>query len=203
MNKTSLFPNLEREQSIDALRGVAVLGILIMNIQSFSMISAAYINPAAYGDLTGMNKIVWILSHILADQKFMSIFSLLFGAGILLFSESVEEKGYLPARFFYRRLFWLFTIGLIHGYVFWHGDILVAYAACGALAFLFRRLSPWVLLALGLIIITIPSFNYWLFGKSMNMFPPEALNSVSDSWMPQQEAIDQEIAALTEEFCHS
>ncbi len=93
MNKTSLSPNPDRVQSIDALRGVAVLGMLIINIQSFSMISAAYVNPAAYGDLTGMNKVVWVLSHILADQKFMSIFSLLFGAGILLFSENVGKKG--------------------------------------------------------------------------------------------------------------
>ncbi len=127
----------------------------------------------------------------------MSIFSLLFGAGILLFSENVGKKGYLPVRFFYRRLFWLFAIGLIHGYIFWHGDILVAYAICGALAFLFRRLSAWVLLMLGLIVFTIPSFNYWLFGESMNMWPPEAVASLNDSWMPQQEAIDDEVAALT------
>ncbi|MCK5211045.1 MAG: hypothetical protein KAQ79_23610, partial [Cyclobacteriaceae bacterium] len=182
MNKTSLLPNLDRIQSIDILRGVAVFGILIMNIQSFSMISAAYINPSAYGDLNGMNKTVWMLSHVLADQKFMTIFSMLFGAGILLFSESIEQKGYIAARFYYRRLFWLFTIGLIHGYVFWHGDILVAYAACGALAFLFRKLSPWVLISIGLMIFFIPSFNYWLFGTSMEMWPPEAVSSVNNTW---------------------
>ena len=81
----------ERFLSIDMLRGVAVLGILIMNIQSYSMIEAAYMNPAAYGDLTGINKLVWILSHIFADQKFMTIFSLLFGAGILLMTSKVES----------------------------------------------------------------------------------------------------------------
>ena len=197
MNKTSLLPNLDRIQSIDILRGVAVFGILIMNIQSFSMISAAYINPSAYGDLNGMNKTVWMLSHVLADQKFMTIFSMLFGAGILLFSESIEQKGYIAARFYYRRLFWLFTIGLIHGYVFWHGDILVAYAACGALAFLFRKLSPWVLITIGLMIFFIPSFNYWLFGTSMEMWPPEAVSSVNNTWAPGKVAIDKEITALT------
>lgn len=200
MNKTSLLPKLDRIQSLDVLRGVGVLGILIMNIQSFSMISAAYINPGVYGDLSGMNKTIWMLSHILADQKFMTIFSMLFGAGILLFSESIEQKGYIPARFYYRRLFWLFTIGLIHGYVFWHGDILVAYAACGALAFLFRRLSPWVLLALGLLIFAVPSFNYWLFGKSMEMWPQEAVKVLNDNWAPGKEVIEKEIAALTGGF---
>ena len=156
MNKTSLLPQPDRIQSLDILRGVAVLGILIMNIQSFSMISASYINPAAYGELSGMNKTVWMLSHVLADQKFLSIFSILFGAGILLFSDRVEQRGYLPARFYYNRLVWLFSIGLIHGYIFWHGDILVAYAACGALVFLFRRKYPGVLLAHGLIIFKLP-----------------------------------------------
>ncbi|MCK5699567.1 MAG: DUF418 domain-containing protein, partial [Cyclobacteriaceae bacterium] len=109
MIKTSLIPHTSRIQSLDILRGVAVLGILIMNIQSFSMISAAYLNPTAFGDLTGINKTTWIISHFLADQKFMAIFSMLFGAGIILFSDYAESRGYLPTRFYYRRLFWLFT----------------------------------------------------------------------------------------------
>jgi len=121
---------------------------------------------------------------------------MLFGAGIILFSESIEDKGYRPARFYYKRLFWLFTIGLIHGYVFWHGDILVPYAVCGALAFLFRRISPWSLLALGTIILTIPAFNYWIFGNSISMWPPEALKGLQNSWAPSQIAIDAEIASL-------
>ncbi len=200
MNKTSLFPHKERIQSLDILRGVAVLGILVMNIQSFSMISAAYINPSAFGDLTGLNKTVWLLSHLLADQKFISIFSMIFGAGILLFVEHVEQKGYIPARFYFRRLFWLFTFGLIHGYLFWHGDILVAFAACGALAFLLRRISPWVLLPLGLIIFFVPSFNYWLFGRSMELWPPEATNRLNEIWAPGTESINAEINLLTGSF---
>lgn len=200
MNKTSLFPHKERIQSLDILRGVAVLGILVMNIQSFSMISAAYINPSAFGDLTGINKTIWLLSHLLADQKFISIFSMIFGAGILLFVEHVEQRGYIPARFYFRRLFWLFTFGLIHGYLFWHGDILVAYAACGALAFLLRRISPWVLLPLGLIIFFVPSFNYLLFGRSMELWPPEASNSLKEIWTPGIESINAEIDLLTGSF---
>ena len=73
----------DRIQSLDILRGFAILGILIMNIQSYSMAGAAYMNPTAYGDLTGLNKIVWILSHIFADTKFLTIFTILFGAGML------------------------------------------------------------------------------------------------------------------------
>ena len=73
MSKSAIFSVLQKDRiaSIDLLRGVAVLGILIMNIQHFSMPQAAYINPTAYGDLTGMNRWVWILSHILASEKFI------------------------------------------------------------------------------------------------------------------------------------
>ena len=82
----------ERITSIDLLRGIAVLGILIMNIQHFSMIPSAYGNPTTFGDLNGINKWVWILSHAIASEKFMTIFSILFGAGILLFAENVYES---------------------------------------------------------------------------------------------------------------
>ena len=61
-----------RIQSLDLLRGIAILGILIMNIQSFAMPGSAYNNPLAFGDLSGFNKITWILSHLFADQKFAS-----------------------------------------------------------------------------------------------------------------------------------
>ena len=73
-----MMENNERIVSLDVLRGVAVAGILIMNIQSFSMPSAAYLNPTAYGDLMGVNRCVWIISHLLASGKFISIFSMLF-----------------------------------------------------------------------------------------------------------------------------
>jgi uncharacterized protein len=120
----------ERFGSLDLLRGIAVLGILIMNIQSYSMISAAYINPTAYGDFTGLNKWIWILSHLFADQKFMTIFSILFGTGVILFTDRLTSKGDSSLGLHYRRTFWLLIIGMIHAYLFWYGDILVPYAVC-------------------------------------------------------------------------
>ena len=82
--QTALSPTRDRIAAIDTLRGVAVLGILAMNVQSFAMIGAAYFFPTAYGDLTGANFVVWLLSAILAHRKFMTIFSLLFGVGLIL-----------------------------------------------------------------------------------------------------------------------
>ena len=189
-------PQTSRIHALDALRGFALLGILIMNIQSFSMISSAYLNPTSYGDLNGINKSVWVWSHILADQKFLSIFSMLFGVGIMLFTESIIAKGHKPAKFYYRRLLWLLLFGLIHGYLFWHGDILVAYAICGAIAYLFRNLNPIVLITLAVIIFCIPAFNYWIFAQSMEMWPPEALQDLKNGWMPGKDLIDQELSAL-------
>src|SRR2546427_11114764 len=88
----------ERIISMDVLRGFALLGILVMNIQSFAMVAAVYDNPTAYGDLKGANFVVWLLSHLLADQKFISIFSMLFGAGIVLLCQRAEASGAGPAR---------------------------------------------------------------------------------------------------------
>ncbi len=116
MNQSRVFPVSagNRISSLDLLRGFAVLGILVMNIQSYSMINQAYLNPSAYGDLTGLNKWIWIVSHVLFDQKFMTIFSILFGAGIILMTRKAEEKTKRSAGFHYNRIFWLFIIGKFH-----------------------------------------------------------------------------------------
>lgn len=190
----------ERYPSLDILRGFAVLGILLMNIQSFSMIEAAYINPAAYGDLTGINKWTWIFSHVLADQKFLSLFSILFGAGIVLFTNRIESKGLKPAGLHYRRIFWLLIIGLIHAYVFWHGDILVPYAVCGSIAFLFRKKKPGTLLTVGLIIFSISSLIYLMFGLSIHQWPQEAIQNTMASWNPGPEKIASELATYRGEW---
>jgi len=147
----------ERIDSLDTLRGFAVLGILVMNVQSFSMPEAAYINPTAYGDLGGGNGWAWLLSHVLADGKFMTIFSMLFGAGILLFTERAASRGDAPARLHVRRMLWLVVFGLAHAYLLWYGDILVAYGICGLLVYPLRRLRPSRRLVLGLAVMAVTS----------------------------------------------
>ena len=186
----------ERILSLDFLRGFAVLGILIMNIQSFSMIYAAYLNPTAFGDLTGTNKWIWILSHVFADQKFMTLFSILFGAGIFLFSKRLEEKNLKPAKYHYRRIFWLFAIGLIHAYLFWHGDILVSYSLCALLAYLFRKKSARVLILIAVFLIIIPSLIYFFFGLTMPYWPPEAIANNNQNWLPEIARIENELKMM-------
>jgi len=186
----------ERVASLDVLRGFALLGILPVNIQSMAMIQAAYLNPTAYGDLTGTNLAVWLLTHLLADQKFMTLFSVLFGAGVLLVAERAAASGRPVFRLHLRRMFWLLVIGLMHAYLLWSGDILVGYAICGLLAFFLRRFSVRRLLVVGFFLIAVPSALYAFFGWSMAFWPPEARAEMLVLWQPGAEVVAQELEAF-------
>ena len=198
MQENHLLPTTETNRiiSLDILRGIAVLGILIMNIQSFSMPSAAYINPTAYGDLQGINKWIWIFSHLLASEKFMAIFSILFGAGVLLFSENAESKGYNSAALHYKRMGWLLLFGLIHAYLLWYGDILFKYSLCGMLIFLFRNMHPRRLVWLGFGFFLVPLALNNLLALSIPYWPEESVESTLFSWKPGQEAISHQIDSM-------
>ena len=185
----------ERIIALDALRGFAILGILIMNIQSFAMIFAAYQNPAAYGDLTGLNKMVWIFSHVFFDLKFMAMFAMMFGAGIILITQSAERKGVSPARLHYKRNFWLLIFGLVHAYLLWVGDILTVYALCGFIVYIFRKRSPRTLIIVGIILFTIPSLIQMAGQASIAFAPPEAVAEMTAGWQPTAEMVADEIAA--------
>ncbi len=189
-------PQRERIDSLDLLRGFALLGILMMNIQTFAMPFAAYFNPTAYGDLTGANYWAWFLTHVLFDQKFMTIFSLLFGAGIVLFTQRVEAGGASATAMHYRRTLWLLLIGLIHAYLLWVGDILVLYALCALAVFWFRKRSPRMLLAVGLIFLTLGSAISLAGGFALPQMPAAEREEMRLSdWQPPAEKIQEELAA--------
>jgi uncharacterized protein len=186
----------ERIVSIDVLRGFALLGILPMNIQYFSMISAAYWNPTAYGDLRGANFWVWLLSHVFADEKFMTIFSMLFGAGILLMTSRVEAAGKPSAALHYRRMGWLILFGLAHAYLLWSGDILVAYGMCGLLVYLCRRFRPRTLLVMGVLAIAVASTSMTAYGLWSQHWSPAQVQAAREQlWMPTPAIAAKEIAA--------
>jgi uncharacterized protein len=145
-------PESQRVEAIDVLRGVALLGILPMNIPFFALTAVAYFNPKVAGGFEGSNYLVWFVGHLLFEMKMMSIFSMLFGAGLVLMSRRAEEAGRSFAGVYYRRTGWLILFGLIHGYFIWSGDILFFYGVCGLLLYPLRRLSPKVLIPIGLAI---------------------------------------------------
>jgi uncharacterized protein len=126
-------------------------------------------------------------------SKFITLFSLLFGAGILLMTRNIEKKGRKSAGKHYRRMMWLIIIGLIHAYLLWYGDILVSYGLCGLLVFLFRKMSPRKLLIIGLIGICIASLVMVLLDWSLPHWPEEQLKMSMQSLHPSEEYIAWEI----------
>src|SRR6202451_4527412 len=184
----------ERIVSIDVLRGFALLGILPMNIQYFSMISAAYSNPTAYGNMSGANYWVWLLCHVFADEKFMTIFSMLFGVGILLMTSRIEAVGKSSAGLHYRRMGWLIAFGLAHAYLLWSGDILVTYGLCGLIFSLSPKLRPPPLLVVGLITISVAPAVLTGYGvRSQRWTAQQVQIATEDLWKPTPAEVASEI----------
>jgi len=131
----------DRIPALDALRGVALLGILLMNIVGFAFHPAAYDDPTVAGGADGANLRFWIVNHVLFEGKMRALFSMLFGAGVLVLTERGEAKGVNMADIYYRRLLWLLLFGMAHAYLLWFGEILYPYALCGLLLYPFRKMS--------------------------------------------------------------
>jgi uncharacterized protein len=145
----------QRHISLDAMRGFAVMGILAMNIIGFAMPEWAYITPAAYGADSLADQIAWGFSFLFIDGKMRGLFSLLFGASMMLIIDRAAAQGQSPARVHYSRMTWLALFGLAHYFFIWFGDILFLYAIVGMVAFLFRNWAPQRLIKVALIIFGI------------------------------------------------
>jgi uncharacterized protein len=194
----ALLPVAETDRyiALDVLRGAAVLGILVMNIQSFSMVLAAYFNPTALGPPTPADFAVWTATHLFADRKFITIFSMLFGAGLLLLTHRVEARGGRPAVVHYRRMAVLLLFGLLHAYLLWYGDILVTYAICGALVYPARTLAPRGLLIAGLLMASMASLLAIGGGLTLDSWPAEDREMVRQVYQPDAHHIARETAAF-------
>ncbi len=153
-----------RLDSVDVLRGVALLGILAMNIALFGWPYKVYTTPTAapgygWGDLA-----LWMFNHVVFDEKMMSIFSMLFGAGLVLMADRADARGARLGKVYYRRIGVLLLIGLIHAYLIWEGDILVAYALCGLFLYPFRRRSATTLVVVGASLLSV-ALLLWVVGR--------------------------------------
>ncbi len=134
-----------RINSVDILRGVAVLGILTINIVGLGLPDPAYFDPSGYGGSTGWNLRAFFMNSVLFEGAMRGIFSMLFGAGVILFLQTKEEAGagLELAEVWYRRIIWLILFGVIHAYLLvWPGDILFSYGMIGLLLFPFRKVRP-------------------------------------------------------------
>lgn len=161
----------DRFESLDVLRGVAILGILMLNVQAFLMAPNAYIYPPAHMDISGANATSWFIANVFFEQKFITIFSALFGAGMLLM---VGDKPDASRKLHFNRMRWLLVFGLIHLFVFWFGDILTTYAIAGFIIVFFRQMSATKLIVWGLIWITIAGILMVGLIGSFALIPEEA-----------------------------
>ena len=190
----------ERIISLDVLRGFAVLGILVMNIQSYSMVSSAYSNPSSCGAMamgdqsTRTGYAILYASHLFADLKFMALFSMLFGAGMIVMTTRREQRGLKTTGFHYRRTFWLLLIGIIHAYCIWYGDILVVYAMTASIVFWAKGLRPRWLITLSLLMLFIAFALSIASGLSMPYWPEEQIAEFKTDWAPTAKAVAEELA---------
>jgi uncharacterized protein len=154
----------DRLQSIDMIRGVALLGILLMNIPGFG-IDWGQVSEAIRGPQNTADFRTFAVIETFFSGTMRGLFSMLFGAGMVLFTLNKKDVpgGVTVAEFYYRRLLWLVLFGVINAYVFlWPGDILYFYGLCGMVLFPFKKMSPKWLIMLGIVCMGIGLFkNMW------------------------------------------
>lgn len=147
MSATTAAPVSQQERIIilDSLRGIAILGILLMNIPGFALPEPVVYDPSVLNEWGTRNFKTWYIVDWFMEGSQRALFSMLFGAGIILFITRQEKKldGIWPADYFIRRQLWLLVFGLFNAFVLlWYWDILFQYAIIGIVMFVFRRLSP-------------------------------------------------------------
>ncbi len=143
-----------RNTNLDLIRGVAVMGILVMNAVSFGLSEAAYDDIGADGMKTSLDWVVGVFGEVFVDQKFMGLFSALFGAGIVLFADRAKAKGRRAVLLSLWRNLLLLLIGFLHSLI-WAGDILVVYALAAPILILLRRLKPRTLYVIGVLTVML------------------------------------------------
>jgi uncharacterized protein len=190
----------DRIVAIDALRGFALLGILVINVRVFSMPEIVLLNPTAFGDFTGANYWAWLAGHVLVKQKFITLFTLLFGGGILLFSRNRDREEEAVTRLQMRRSLLLVGFGLLHAYLLWYGDILVAYGVTALGVVALRDESARWLAAVGTVLLAVPSAFEVL--SALTLDPA----TYAETWRPAMETLQAEVATYRggwlEQFDH-
>lgn len=202
MSSEQAISESNRIQSLDVLRGFALLGILLLNIIGFGLLSPSYSNPGFDLSQSGQASLLsWAVVELLAEGSMRCLFSILFGAGVVLFTTGESARS---AWTHYRRTFWLLIFGLFNAFILlWPGDILVTYALAGALLYLFRKKSVKALLASASILILLMSVLHLGMGFGLS-FSKQIFDKVAES-NTTGAALDisnqdRELAQIWEEF---
>ncbi|MEE4154834.1 MAG: DUF418 domain-containing protein [Erythrobacter sp.] len=150
-DQTKTGPTAHRIAALDFVRGAALFGILLMNVTGFGL-PHAYSNPMNAGGAEGVNLLSWMIIQIAFEGTQRGLFSMLFGAGIILFTSRLEAKGRKDVGDIYaRRNLWLIVFGMVNGFILlWSGDILYFYGLTALVVFPFRKLGVRPLLIIGI-----------------------------------------------------
>jgi uncharacterized protein len=194
---------MDRIHIIDSLRGIAILGILLMNIPGFGLA------PAAIGDFSmqpqgDLNYYFWyVFGPGVFEGSQRGIFSMLFGAGMYIFVTRLEKRtpGLMPAELFLRRQLWLLLFGMFHAYIlFWYWDILYHYAICGIIVFAFRRLSPKYLLiaSFACLVLMTARENRDLFKRKAVISKGEAIAKIDTTVTKLSDKQKEQLGAMDE-----
>ena len=171
----------ERYGNLDVLRGMALFGVLLVNLLSDFRVSLSE-HILHFHTQPGLaNHIVDILAAGLLEFKAITLFSVLFGAGIAIFAERADANGVSPTRFLMRRLAILLIVGLVHILLIWNGDILTLYAICGFLLLPLLRLSVRSLLfsaAVGIALSFVP-WSFWPAETALHAMAVQAQRAYS------------------------
>lgn len=185
----------ERIEVIDVLRGFALLGILLVNMELFANPVLTVIRPVV--EQPGLlDSTASFLVHLLAESKFFSLFSFLFGLGFSIQILRLEARGARVGPVYLRRLLALLGFGLVHAFLFWVGDILIMYAVLGMLLLLFRKAKPRTLLVWVVIFIVLPVLVMlagWGMISLARMSGPEAAAQIDASMAAQDAAYLEQI----------
>ena len=190
---TAPLPPAPRILALDALRGIAVIGIVWMNVHAFALPGPAYYNPLAYGTTGDADYRVWLGSFVFIEDKFRTLFAMLFGAGCLILIERGGEK---PWRAHYARMIVLFAIGLVHATLLASNDVLRAYALAGLALPLLAGLSARALVAVsvGLLVVHVALGMVALGGGMVDLF---SARQGSDALMWAERQFGRDPAAIT------
>jgi uncharacterized protein len=175
-------PQHERIQALDVARGLAVLGVLLMNIWAFAGPQAFFDYPRAIAGLPGAPVATWIVIHTLFEGSQRTLLSLLFGAGALMVIERLEQ-GRAPGAArgtYYRRTLVLVAFGVVNAYIFmWPADILFVYGLAGLCLYPLRRLRTRLLLTIALAALAVPAVLRGLEVADLRALEAASLQAVS------------------------
>jgi len=172
-------PPSDRIFALDTIRGFAVLGILLMNILGFGLPRPGYMTPTALvGGNEGLNLWAWFAEMFYFEGTMRGLFTVLFGAGVILYTSRLERAGLGldMAHYYFRRNIWLFVFGLFNAWILlWSGDILFDYGLAALFLFVFCRLPVRKLLLFAVFFMSIQPMvgvkDYFAFTDAQKQAP--------------------------------